>query len=62
MSNKLPLSNSMKETVTNMLINSVGWVKIYKFLLDTVNTTLKGPLNDKTLASKIQKTFSLENV
>lgn len=52
----------MKETVTNMLINSVGWVKIYKFLLDTVNTTLKGPLNDKTLASKIQKTFSLENV
>ena len=45
-----------------MLINSVGWTKIYKFLLNVSKTNKKEPLTDNSLASLIQKSFSLENV
>ena len=42
-----------------MLINSVGWTRIYKFLLNISKETQKEPLTDKSLAAKIQKDFSL---
>ena len=44
-----------------MLGNSVGWTKIYKFLLSNVKSLQKN-VNEKELTQLIQKTFNMENV
>jgi hypothetical protein len=44
-----------------MLINSIGWTKIYKFVGNITKSEIEN-INEKDITKIIQKTFNMENV